>query len=1257
MKRYVCLTTVLLCVLASTHAAGQGANAALSGTVTDSSRAIIPGVTVAAENTRTGVVSSTVTNEAGVYSFPSLQPGVYRLTAELPGFRKHVQNDVNLEVGARANINVQLEVGGANETVIEVTAQMGTAVALGTSSIGGMITGQQVTELPLADRNALNLYRTQAGVVGENLAGARIGALNITRDGINVMEQHINQGVGSVIVMTTDSVQEVRVITSPADAEFGRGAGQIQILTRSGTNEFHGSVFEQHRNTALNANTWFNNLRGIPRNILIRNQFGARLGGPIVKKKTFFHFLYDAQRESTKNSQTSTTFTATGRQGIFRFFPGVRNGNANAAVPAVDLNGDPVRPASATGELQSVNLFGRDPNRMTPDRSGAVAAMLKLMPLPNNFRTGDGLNTAGYTWLREGGANRDQYNVKIDHTFNSKHTANVAYTKELQDTINGFLATPFPGGPSGFSQNRDYFFSLNLISTLTPVIVNELRAGGQHARFWSPAPWDVEENESQILKLPSGQRYVIDFITVADPINQGNDTQGRLPPIYVLTDNLSWVKGRHAYKGGAEIRSRSSLATSSFTSMPRAVSGSGGVAVQNVSSTSISGLGSNEQEAQNLLLNLSGSLTRIDQAFNSGAPPNLAFTGQYKNRHWQQKEFSLFFKDDFKVSPALTLNLGVRYEWYGVPYEKHGRNVGVVGGSKSLFGVTGTGWEDLYQPGLMKGSLTNVELVGKHSPNPDKKLYNDDWNNFAPAVGFSWSLPWFGKDKTVLRAGYGIGYEINSLRLLNVVSGDQPGLRTVATFRPSRYMDLTSFSLPLTPVGEPLETVPETDRSQTIRAYDTNLATPYTQNWNLAIQRELPHGFTIDLRYIGNKGTKLVRGVTVNEVNIFENGILDAFRSVQTGAESALLDRIFNNLDLGQGRINGTTIRAGASLRNNSNTRSFFADNSVGQFANYLNTTTNFTNEAGGLLRNGRLPENFVVANTQFLHSRVTGNFANSTYHSMQIDVTKRFSQGYTFQSNLTWSKVIGEEEGAGQEMNDNYRNGRNRGLDKRLLSFHRTYVIRNSGTFELPFGPGKLLLRNSGGLLARFVERWQFGAIYNIFSGWPMNLTLGDNVRTFNFETDNTPNQLGPLPKTGKLTKVADGVIFFPDLRPVADPGIASITTAQGLQGRSTMFAIADSSGRVVLANPSPGEVGSLGYRTIFGPATFNLDVNLVKRFRIAESKEFEFRVDAIDVLNSPRFTNDVDDIERNINNTNFGRITRFEGNRILVLGARINF
>ncbi|MGH9938928.1 MAG: hypothetical protein ACREAM_22025 [Blastocatellia bacterium] len=508
-----------------------------------------------------------------------------------------------------------------------------------------------------------------------------------------------------------------------------------------------------------------------------------------------------------------------------------------------------------------------------------------------------------------------------------------------------------------------------------------------------------------------------------------------------------------------------------------------------------------------------------------------------------------------------------------------------------------------------------------------------------------------------------MGYERNSLRILDVVAGDQPGLRTVTTFSTNSYLDLSKVGLPLTPAGKPLDTVLLNDRLQTVRAFDTNLRTAYVQNWNLTIQRELFRNFTLDVRYVGNKGTKLVRGANINEVNIFAGAfgetVFDAFNAVRAGGESTLLDRMFNGINLGQGVVNGTTVRAGAGLRANSLTQGFFANGNVGEFAAYLNNTDNFT-ARGDLLRRAGLPENFILGNPQFLNANLTGNFANSTYHSLQVELLKRFSRGFTLQSNYTWSKALGEEEGAGQEQLDSFRDGRNRRLEKRLMSFHIPHVFRNSAIVELPFGPGRKFLNGGNAAISRLVERWQFGVIYNHFAGSP--LALSNNVSSFNQSTDNTPVLVGQFPANlGKMKKVDNGIVLFTGLQQVTDPSATRITTQQGLQARSTLLAIADSSGRLLLVNPTPGQIGTLPQWYLQGPGSFRLDVNLVKRFKIRESWNFELRADVIDLTNTPQ----IDDyavspttpINTDINSPNFGRITGANGNRIIVIGARINF
>ncbi|MBL8175967.1 MAG: TonB-dependent receptor, partial [Bryobacterales bacterium] len=1079
--------SVLLVVLFSGALWGQTTDATLSGTVSDATGAVIPAAAVSAQNTRTGVMHETKTNGSGVYLFASLPPGTYRVSAVSAGFRKTVFHEVVLEVSARLTLDAKLELS-ASADVIEVNADAESALGYATSSVGGMVTGRKVLELPLTTRNALGLALTQAGIVGDNFAGARIGTLNIQIDGINVQDARINNGVSSTIFPSTDRVEEFRVVVSPVDAEMGRGSGQVQMITRSGTNEFHGSLFNFHRNTALNANTWFNNQRGLgpdgapisPRNFLIRNQFGGRIGGPVWKNKTFFHFLYEGQRIRTKNAVTTTVLTQTARQGLYRFFPGVQNGNANSNSPVVDVQGNAVRPARATGELQTASVFGRDANRMTADATSVVARHLAMLPLPNNFQTGDGLNTAGYTWSRRGTDDRNQINIKIDHFLSGSHRMAFSLSRDTEAAYNGFMPQNTPGSPGGNNAQNDMVTSLTLTSTLRPNVVSDFFVGALRPRILFNAPWQVAE--AGLLATAGSQPYALDMLTVTDPINIANDPQGRISPNYQIGEKISWLKGKHNVKFGGRAYFVSTNGFNAFDVLPRVIVGAGGAPVTGINQ--IAGIGLNQAGAQNLLLDLSGSVGSIRQAFNSPGGANPQFVaGEGKQRTWREREYSFFFQDDFKIHPDLTLTLGTRYEYLGVPWDANGRTVGLVGGSAGIFGITGTTFADLYQPGRLAGSMTRLEQVGPNSPNRGRGIYGKDFNNWSPVVGVAWNLPFFGKGKTTFRAGYSMGFERHALRLIDVVAGDQPGLRSVANFQSARALNLGNIGLPLTPVGAVLEEVPLTDRTQTVRTYDSGLRTPYVQNWNASIDRQLPGRTLLSVRYVGTKGTKLIRGFSVNEHMIFENGLLDAFLVTQAGGNAPLFDRMLNGLNVaGLGVVDGVRVTGSQVFRQaNTTTQGHLAGNNVGAMAAYLDNTTYLTNVRGGLLRRAGLPENFFIGNPQFASARLFGNLANSTYHSMHLEMVKRFSSGWTLQSNYTWSKALGEEEGAEQEIVDSYRDNRNRRLDKRLMDFHIGHVWRNNGLFELPFGPKKRFVNGSNPVLGRIVGGWQVGAIFNV--------------------------------------------------------------------------------------------------------------------------------------------------------------------------------
>ncbi|MGH9657715.1 MAG: TonB-dependent receptor domain-containing protein, partial [Bryobacteraceae bacterium] len=381
------------------------------------------------------------------------------------------------------------------------------------------------------------------------------------------------------------------------------------------------------------------------------------------------------------------------------------------------------------------------------------------MPLPNDFRGGDGLNTARHTWVRSGSDDFNQLTAKVDHNLNDAHRLTFSYTFGDASSRNAFLAQPFPKSPGGDVASRDHLYSLAVTSTLRSNLVNEFRGGALRPRVRFLAPWEIAGTEA--LLSAGNNPYLLDFLIVNDPVSQGNDPQGRITPSSQYGDTITWLKGKHTFKGGAEVRWVSSNGYNSFDVMPRVVLGAGSTPVQAIST--IPGIGLNTGQAQQMLTELAGSVNNVRQAFNSpgGRDPQF-LPGEFKQRTWRQTEMYFFFKDDYKVTPNLTLNLGVRYEYLAVPYEANGKAVTAIGGSPNVFGLSGTSFGDMFQPGRLAGSLTRTQQVGKNSPNPGQKLFANDLNNFAPAVGLSWSLPWLGARKTVLRMGYSMGYERNA---------------------------------------------------------------------------------------------------------------------------------------------------------------------------------------------------------------------------------------------------------------------------------------------------------------------------------------------------------------------------------------------------------------------------------------------------------------------------------------------------------------
>lgn len=601
------ILAVLVLYLNSPVSAFAQVNATVGGTVSDSTGALIPGVDVTATNVNTGIATNRLTNESGNYEFPSLQPGIYTVSAVLSGFQTQTFKNVQLSQGQQVRLNFTLQVGTV-ATAVEVVVEADTLLATTTASVGNVLPDREVLSLPVSTRNVLDLVRTVAGSVGENFAGATTGQVNTTRDGLVTTDGRYagSNGVYSAIFTSPDLVEEVRVSVTSVDAAVGRGSAQVAMQTRAGTNDYHGALFYTNNNSAFNTLGWFDNLVGAQKSYKNRNQFGGRLGGPIKKNKAFFFVLVDQQRFLEKQQVVTTVLTGPARQGIFRYLTenttgagggaSRRNGNAFSTTASVDLNGNVLAANPDNGTplfMNSFNLFSdvRDPNRTRIDSVWVSSQLLPRLPMPNDWTQGDGLNTAGYRWLRthEGtdGAtgestdtNRDHLTLRFDYQVNNKNKVTYTMSREEDWGVTGQTGLPsLPGGYFGDVVRVPNFYTVSWTSTLSPTVLNEFRFGRKRDTWQGTSPFDKgccwggrSENDDLV---ESAKAARASFPSVdGDMVYVGGGTgfsnyapfgvaspRASTSPFTQIADALSFTRGRHSFQAGFEAGSRQFLSS------------------------------------------------------------------------------------------------------------------------------------------------------------------------------------------------------------------------------------------------------------------------------------------------------------------------------------------------------------------------------------------------------------------------------------------------------------------------------------------------------------------------------------------------------------------------------------------------------------------------------------------------------------------------------------------------------------------------
>ena len=1203
MRRFASVIFVL--VLGAAAAFAQTTSSEVNGSVRDEAGAAIAGATVRLIDNATKTEQSSVASDSGTYRFASVRPGTYTIVAEQPGFKRQEIQSVKVDVGVPATVNLTLAPGEVTETVT-ITAGDAQAVINSTNAELSTTVGQrQINDLPLNGRNPLDLAALQPGVAAgasnrsATINGQRGTFSNITWDGINVNDPYIREdSLYGAAGQSVPGVAEFTLTSQNAGPSDGLGVAQVKLVTPRGSSEYHGSFFEYHRNAALDANTFFNNANGVGKPQLIRNQFGVNIGGPFVlprfgeggghtmgRNKLFFYGYYEGTIERTGVEVDTTVLTQAARSGLFTY----RRADNN--------------------QLQTVNLLSLTGGAVNPLSQQLVG----LTPLPNDLSVGDQRNYAGFNFNSPGGSDGHLWGFRIDYDHSERHRFEVIWSQfhfNLPNDPFNAIGEPFPGLPGGGQRSIRPRLSAAWNWTPSASLNNELRFG-----FFKTNPNFTTAEQSR--------SYQVTFPLITDP-EQNFAPQGRNVATYEVMDNAGKAWGSHFIQFGGNFRYVFVDPFNLFGVIPQYTVGFNGVTTPNpLEGVAFPG-GINATDfgtATSILSILTGSLASGTQTFNAASPTSGFVPGQIQENKFRNWNLGAYVGDSYRFRENLTLNLGLRYEFISVPKDVSGLTLLPRGGALSVL---------------------DPNAVIDFASGGGRPFFNNDFNNFAPTASFAWDP--FRDGKTSIRGGYGISYVIdNSITTLqNAAAFGNDGLSTTITDN-----DVTGSISNPSAISVPTFAVPRTTRQSfeenfqsALFTIDPNLRTPYVQQWNIGFEREIMRNTAFELRYVGNRGTKLTRAIDLNQQRLNAGGFLADFQRAQ-----------FNIANCA-GRPNPTAAqcpgRQPLQVLPNFGPFAFFTTQPIvtGQpsllLDFYIQNKEFFFPEYGGF---GSIPLSTFLANPNTYAADVVTNGSSSTYHALQAEVRRRYSGGLDFQANYTWSKNLTDYEG-GQANFEAYQDlTQGSILEKRRGRNDLTHIFKANAGYELPFGPGKRWL--SSGFASKALGGIKLTGIFVAQSGRPVSIT--SQLQTLNRGTRANRNTVDSTLSNSELQE-RTGLFFDPTTgRPLLfDPALIAAVRANPYNN-------------AFLTNPLAGRAGSLGLTPVSGPGYWNVDFGLIKRTPITETVNIEFRGEAFNVFNHTNFFIPVDAatemVRQNINSATFGQITQTFDPRILQFAVKLNF
>jgi hypothetical protein len=1275
MKTF-CAVGAVLVALFSTLSFAQTGTTSVGGSVVDKTGAAISGAKVTVVNNSQALQRETQTDNSGEYRFLALPPGTYTLTVDKTGFRRFQQTSLELLVNVAVTRNVKLEVGTTSENV-EVSAQAET-VNTTDASLGNAFSEVQVKQLPLESRNVPDLLSLQAGVLYTGnrpdvdrsvdtrsgaVNGARSDQSNVTLDGIPVNDKG-SDAFTSVLPVTLDSVQEFRVTTTNYGVDEGvSSAAQVSLVTKSGTNRFHGSVYEYNRNSYFSANDYFIKASQIDSGLpnkppqLNRNIFGASVGGPVLKDRLYFFLNYEGYRDAEAISAERTVPTASFRNGVVQYY--CLNGDTSQCPGnSVTVNSTTYTAQPGYYVLGPAQITAMDSHSMAPQPgpNPVVEQYMANYPLPNDLTVGDGVNTAGYRFRAATHNKKNWYIGKLDYNLTADGRHRLSLSGALANE--NLAGAPFlPGTPP---EKTTVDFNKGLIASysavFTPTLLNNFRYGfvRQSAGIEgdSNQPWNYLNFDQGISRSSSFQR-----------------------PIHNFTDDVSWVHGKHAWQFGVQLaflRNPESNLNNSF---------SAGFANQDwmlnsgisqpTNTDPLNPLNHGYPEVDSSFVSnydssitgLLGMITLGNAVYNYKRDSSTLAPGAPVTRRFGEDSYEIYAQDTWKVRRNLTLTLGLRYSLFSPPWETNGLQVGT--------NINLGNWFDARGKGMLQGVPSNAQPLisydwagpanGKHG------YYGWDTKNFGPKVAFAWSPNpsggWlekiFGPTGTSsIRGGFGIVYDRAGESLVDTF--DQNGSFGLSTQLNNPSDHETSV---IAPRLISMNAIPQADYQGTpiieqppaggfpqqypvglgaiTWGIDPNLKTPYSYTVDFAVSRHLGSSFTLDVAYVGRMSHRLLAQDDLampldivdkkSGLDYFtaERGLAQVFRpqllagvsnptqSFSPSQVSAKVQQFWTNQIqplVAGGAYPLTGCTGGSSLTTQNPV--IFA------FDTFCGTAFNDSLALYNLDYNGYADANipgqtyftsggqYSYYAQQFSSLYAWRSIAWSNYNALQATLRHRMTHGLQVDLNYTYSKAIdisSDAERVGPAstgsllgLNNNIINAWNPAAQKGVASFDATHQLNSNWVVELPFGRNRWLGRGANRAMDAVIGGWQFSGLFRWTSGFPVTVDNGFSAFPTNFEMEGNADKVGPV-KTGVYLNTPTQTAG------VVNPG-PNIFSNGVLAINSFSYAWAGESGQ---RNP------------IRGDGFFGIDIGLAKRWLMpwSEKESLQFRWEAFNVTNTARF------------------------------------